>query len=144
MIGISYMYVLQISAWVILHYRSMNATIMSCSWVVVCVYLCVDRYGWFDLSSGVLVSVYHKGIIIRLRNMCLRRNFRIYRSSSRFIQTGQEHRLYDVKKLTSYSSVPQITLCNLISMNSKITAKQSPWPLFRHEVVKSDVVYKWW
>ena len=76
--------------------------------------------------------------------MCLRSNFRIYRSSSRLIQTGQEHRLYDVKKLTSYSSVPQITLCNLISMNSKITAKQSPWPLIRHEVVKSDVVYKWW
>ena len=37
MIGISYMYVLHISAWVILHYRSMNENIMSCSWIFVCV-----------------------------------------------------------------------------------------------------------
>ena len=36
MIGISYMYVLQISAWVILNYRSMNEKKMSCSWVFVC------------------------------------------------------------------------------------------------------------
>ena len=36
MIGISCMYVLQISAWVILNYRSMNEKKMSCSWVFVC------------------------------------------------------------------------------------------------------------
>ena len=41
MIGISYMYVLHISAWVILHYRSMNEKIMSCSWIFVCVCVCL-------------------------------------------------------------------------------------------------------